>query len=267
MSINCGLNNVHLRSRKADAEGYYSDIICGVPCKSWDCPECRRKKGLYIQEVISKEFCGEDVHMLTLTYFQNVDKMIVWQNVGKTWNRLLTYIRKKIGNIKFVRIVEPHQSGYPHLHIIISKYISLRVIGQHLTQQGFGWNAQIIKISCKSAAVYCSKYLTKMDWSEEALNLRKISKTRIVSASKGIILKKQSDHEFEVVTPSIPNANVKEYAEAIMMEGINTGSLPITICCNYKYIRINWLCQKDAEYYDFAILTKDIFVSKLSEYI
>ena len=43
------------------------------------------------------------------------DTKMIWKN----WNRLRTLLRKRVGYFEYFAVLEPHKSGFPHLHILI----------------------------------------------------------------------------------------------------------------------------------------------------
>lgn len=266
MSTNCGKFSAHLRSKETNPDGSFSDIFAAVKCKSWDCPVCREIKGHWLQNQIQTIFADADLHMLTLTYFQNKPKLDVWKNLGKTWNRFRTYLKKLYPQIYFIRIIEPHKSGYPHLHILLSEFVSLTKITKFLTKQGFGWNACLSKISASSGSAYVSKYLTKAEWNDEANVLRKLSKSRIVSASQGIRLTPESSHKYEVISPKINDASLEQYITAAATTTINEGCFPCSIYIGYRFIRINWSCNLSPDQANIAQTIINQQLANISDY-
>jgi hypothetical protein len=243
MSEKCGTFSAHLRSKEVNPDGTFSDIFAAVKCKAWDCPECRKMKGSWLQEQIQSIFADSDLHMLTLTYFQNKSKIDVWKSLGSTWNKFRTYLKKLYPDLIYIRIIEPHKSGYPHLHVLISKFISIKKATKYITAQGFGWNCQLIKISADSGKAYVSKYLTKAEWSDEANKLRKLSNARIVSASKGIHLTPETTGEYNMIAPNVKDNSIEQYVRASVSNSISEGCFPCTIYIGYRFIRINWSCE------------------------
>jgi hypothetical protein len=56
----------------------------------------------------------------TLEYNANVISVgNAWQNVGVDFNRSMSHIRKLFGNFSLVRVWESHESGYPHIHVLL----------------------------------------------------------------------------------------------------------------------------------------------------
>ena len=265
MSINCQKFNLHLRSKTVAPDGTYTDIYTRVCCKAWDCPHCRPIKGRWLQDQIQSVFADSDLHMLTFTYFQNASKIDVWKSLGKTWNRLLTYMRKHTNNLVFIRIVEPHASGYPHLHVLVNQYINFKAATKFLTKQGFGWNAHQKAISIESGRQYVAKYLTKQTWSDTANNLRKLSKCRIVSASHGIHLSPETTGKYDCICPKILNDSFETYVKYSITEQIDTGCFILTVYCEYNYIRISYTCNMKPEEMPVAQLIRDQLVLSVNE--
>ena len=48
----------------------------------------------------------------------SVDLREAWSQVTADYNRYVTYLREKYGQISLVRVVEAQKNGYPHIHII-----------------------------------------------------------------------------------------------------------------------------------------------------
>jgi len=266
MSALCGKYSLHLESTSPDADGNHTDIITSARCKSWDCPICRPIKGRWLQDQIHRIFADTDLHMLTLTYFQSRPPLDVWQNLGKTWNRLLTFIRKQNPGIKFIRIIEPHKSGYPHLHVLFSQYINVSKCLKYLTKQGFGWNCNLKKISIDSARNYVAKYLTKQVWSDLANDLRKQSKSRIVSASHGIVLTPESTGQFTMVEPKINDTSLNKYVSRVVNNRCASNFFPVTFYIGYRFIRIVWHVVNDP---DSILYSKQIVsqhITRIDEY-
>jgi|WetSurMetagenome_2_1015567.scaffolds.fasta_scaffold41726_1 hypothetical protein len=172
-----------------------------VYCESWSCPVCSKYKYYMLAKKIEKTF-DNDVTLLTLTYHQkDVSLDDAWKNLGKSWNRLLSYIRTVKGKkIKFIRIVEPHKSNYPHIHVIIDKPLNFTEDLANLEQQGFGYIAHQKSIPLNAGLQYLGKYLTKGHWSEIAERLRKKNRVRVFSSSRLQKIKTDVIKKWETLT-------------------------------------------------------------------
>lgn len=61
-----------------------------------------------------------DILFITLTESSrknSVDE--AWKSIGKKYNRFRSAIIKKYGKVEFLRSFESHESGYPHIHVLI----------------------------------------------------------------------------------------------------------------------------------------------------
>ena len=73
--------------------------------------------------------------LLTLTTYQNGEYSILQKGFDVTiedsfiflkegWDKLSKILRKYIPDLSYIWLIEPHSSGYPHLHIVIFSSIS-----------------------------------------------------------------------------------------------------------------------------------------------
>lgn len=44
-----------------------------------------------------------------------LDTKLIWRR----WNKLRTNLRKRVGYFEYFAVLEPHKSGYPHMHVLI----------------------------------------------------------------------------------------------------------------------------------------------------
>ena len=77
-------------------------------------------KGNY--QLIWKDDDGYYTQFLYLTLTYDTKRCSVreaWEQIGKEWNRFLSYLKKKFGVISVIRTWESFENGYPHIHAII----------------------------------------------------------------------------------------------------------------------------------------------------
>lgn len=210
----CGSNFLYIKKYVNNKH-----LFAFVPsrCKSWSCPKCRPIKANIVRNYIKDNFQSENLYMLTLTFFHSGSPLETWKNLGSCWNRMRTYIAKRYGAFKYLRIVEPHRvGGWPHLHILIEGFVCDKEIVNLVTKWGFGWNMHNVRMSTDSAARYVSKYLTK-DWPDASADvLRAASKCRIVSVSRGMPAIFTAKSEWSVVRYGSPSAHALFMCNAII---------------------------------------------------
>jgi Replication protein. len=123
-----------------------------------------------------------NVLYLTLTYNpKNDDVLHAWRNIGEDWNRYITNLRNKYGNISHIRVFESFANGYPHVHAILvfktAKFNTYRHKGKwrikekEIFEHGYHSFVDVQAVrSVKGGLRYLSKYLLKNqeDTQEEA---------------------------------------------------------------------------------------------------
>jgi len=126
---------------------------------------------------------------VTLTYDTKIGSVYdAWEDHGSCWNRWITNLREKFGELSYIRTWESFVNGYPHIHaLIIFKDHEFTVFRQKGKDGKYrfriqekacfeaGWHSNVDVQACsslKKASLYITKYLTKgfHEQSEEALD-------------------------------------------------------------------------------------------------
>lgn len=212
--MECGKKFLYIRKTVETAQ-----IFAFVPsrCKSWSCPSCRPIKANIVRNYVKENFTSDNLYMLTLTFYHSGSPLKTWENLGSCWNRMRTYIAKRYGTFKYLRIVEPHkEGGWPHLHVLIDGFICDKEIVKMVTNWGFGWNMHNERVSIDRAAKYVSKYLSKPWPAGDAHILRVASKCRIVSVSRGMPAVFTNRSDWSVVRYDDVAVNSLFYCNAII---------------------------------------------------
>lgn len=179
-------------------------------CKSWSCTKCRSVKAAQVRNYIQKHFTGDTLYMLTFTMFRSESGETSWKSIAAAWNRLRTAAVRRHGKFSYLRVLEPHKKGgYPHMHVLVDKNISSQYIVKKITAFGFGWNFHCEPITQEVAKNYVSKYLTKGWDNIEAEELRKVTKARIVSVSRGLPPVFYRAPTWEAVKTDVPTDHAK----------------------------------------------------------
>lgn len=56
---------------------------------------------------------------VTLTYARNAPLDVLWEEVGKDFNRWISAMRRRYGKISILRSWESQKDGYPHIHCVL----------------------------------------------------------------------------------------------------------------------------------------------------
>lgn len=142
----------------------YEGEAVAVRCKRWSCPVCReinRKKVI----AIARE--GKPRALLTLTvsskHYDHPDAAAEALKRGLRLLRLRLKRAPKLTNFQFLAVFEKHESGYPHLHLLIKgKYIPWQWLQKAWKEITGSIHIDIRKINSNGmAALYAAKYIGK----------------------------------------------------------------------------------------------------------
>lgn len=136
-------------------------------CGSWECYCCgyRMRQNLVeeIQRVTTER--PELSRLMTLTLdpaTAPADQERQHQYITERWNALRTAINREIGDLSYIGVREEQDSGLPHLHLIVSRYIPQKWLSARWNSLGGGEIVDIRHIDrVEKVGHYIGKYLTK----------------------------------------------------------------------------------------------------------
>jgi hypothetical protein len=159
-------------------------------CKSWGCSHCGPRRARRYKYAIRK--VAEDLKLqrfvtLTLDSAKIEGDPVVY--LRETFNKLRTYLRRKYGSApKYIAVLEFHENGKPHLHILIDRFIEQAWLSAAWEAVGGGRIVDIRFVDLHRVSHYLSKYLT-VD-----LLLSAPKRVRRVTCSRGIVLLEKSSN-------------------------------------------------------------------------
>lgn len=133
-------------------------------CKRWSCEHCRHRRA---KDLWHKAFDGKPDMFLTLTMRpdaglspeQAAEEFIVG------WRMLRQYLCRTLGrkSLTFLAVFEAHESGWPHLHILLrSKFIHHKLIRDWWQARTGSFQIDIRRVkNARQRASYVSKYVAK----------------------------------------------------------------------------------------------------------
>lgn len=109
--------------------------------------------------------------------------------VKRVWRRMRARLHRRLGRaVEFIGVVEPHRSGWPHVHVLLGAYVPQGWLADAWRGVGGGRVVDIrASKSLEKPARYLSKYLTK-----EMLRHSLPPRVRRVWSSRGVGLRLQS---------------------------------------------------------------------------
>lgn len=181
-------------------DGYLSSVVDrrlavftseGGGC--YDIPYCIRWSHSYKRRMIAKMYGVEEyltkksmsgvVTLVTLTGYQGglssvatkghkITREQLFNDMKRGWCLLSNLLSKVSPGLEYVWVMEPHKSGYPHMHVAVFGYISgaIQERLKHLWSQkyavgskehGLDFSVKSVKESIQSVRNYLMKYITK----------------------------------------------------------------------------------------------------------
>jgi hypothetical protein len=165
-----------------------------LKCKAWGCGDCGPRKAYRLQKAIQAYAVKHQLtRLLTLTLDPSkappAEECI--PHIRAVWAKLRVYLgrrerRRAKKAITFISILEFHKSGYPHLHVLIDRYIPQSWIRSSWNAVGGGQVVDIRRIyDLHRVSAYLAKYLTK------EMILSAPTKVRRYTTSRGVALFKR----------------------------------------------------------------------------
>ena len=192
----CGLFTLVGRSLDGSETQYQR-----LNCKSWNCRYCGPRRARRYKHAIratAEQLKLQRFLTLTLDPQKIQGDPVVY--LRSTFNKLRTYLRRKFGCApKYVAVLEFHQNGNPHLHVLIDRFVEQAWLSTAWDAVGGGRIVDIRFVDLHRVSRYLSKYLT-VD-----LFLSAPKGVRRVTCSRGIELLERSSmtHSWHVLRTTI----------------------------------------------------------------
>lgn len=133
-----------------------------VPCKSWACVKCAKKKAMDISTRAEMAFGKETVRFISLTIRPAATIAAGLIAINQAWNRLRGKIVRRWGKVKYLKVLEnQRKTKMPHFHILVNKWIDRDWLQQAAIESGFGWHVDIRIVKDRGVLCYVLKYLKK----------------------------------------------------------------------------------------------------------
>lgn len=155
----CRRDLEHLRYRRA-TDGETAPYRCG----SWDCICCGHRMKMNLLEGVDQliDQRPEMSRFMTLTVdAKRWDRREAHRQIGRAWNQLRSALTAKYGDFSYVWVREETDRGYPHLHVLVSRYLPQGEVARLWNQTGMGEVVDLRKIDARKAGHYLAKYLAK----------------------------------------------------------------------------------------------------------
>ena len=135
-------------------------------CNSWECYCCGYRMRQNLVEEIERITTQrpELSRMLTLTLDPARapdDQGEQHYYITERWNALRTRLKREIGDFSYIWVREEQENGYPHLHVLVSRYLPQSEVEAAWDRAGMGDIVDIQRVEARKAGHYIAKYLAK----------------------------------------------------------------------------------------------------------
>jgi hypothetical protein len=201
-----------------------------LSCKTWGCSHCGPRRAKRYKHSIRR--VAEDLGLqrfITLTLDPNRIEGDPVVYLRETFNKLRTYLRRKHGCApKYIAVLEFHENGKPHLHVLIDRYIEQAWLSAAWDAVGGGRIVDIRFVDLHRVSHYLAKYLT-VD-----LLLSAPKGVRRITCSRGIELlqKSSNDQSWKVIRANITYLYSRLFHLAVQLQYDDDGLLLSFVASN-----------------------------------
>jgi len=140
----------HLRHRVAACGQYFlllsqqdllghQYMIVPHSCMSGYCPTCRQSHLRRLRSMLVRTMAHHRWRLVTLTFAQReVTPVELLKALKVSFTRLSKRLRRAFPHICYVRTIEVHKSGYPHIHMVVDAYVPVSWLQLHWKECGGG---------------------------------------------------------------------------------------------------------------------------------
>ena len=115
-------------------------LVTPHQCKSNYCPDCRARNLRAIRKGLYNTLASERWRLVTLTLpDHSLNLLETLCHIRKMFNNFTHRIRRQYPDFKFIRAIEVHQSGFPHIHLVVNKFIPKSFISKSWHDCGGGY--------------------------------------------------------------------------------------------------------------------------------
>lgn len=137
--------------------------VLAITCHRWSCAYCSRRK---IATIAAKTMAATPNRLLTLTLPPRYAESphAAWLKSAPLVSELTRVLRKRFGEVEYLRVTELHKTGYPHYHLLVrSKYLPQPVVKAEWERLTGATIVDLRAVPKQFRAYwYLTKYLSKM---------------------------------------------------------------------------------------------------------
>lgn len=212
---NCGKKWLVLSNKESITAEY---LLTPSTCKSNYCPNCRKQNLRILRHKLLRGMKSHRWRLITLTYEQaGKTPLEILRMIRATFNRFSKRLRRAYPKVIFIRTIEVHQSGYPHIHLVVDTFVPIAWLQKNWHECGGGItdirsgktvDGKKKKLSYKDAACYLTEEIEKERQDPHSLGVTFWQAgIRSVATSRNFkLLNGSTPWEFMVMKPNLEEA-------------------------------------------------------------
>lgn len=207
-----------------------------LPCNSWNCPECAKRKRIILGNRVKEGFNEKVVRFATFTTQGKRSLAGHLKTLKASWHRLSIALRREYGLKTFFWVLEfGHDRGRPHLHVLLDCYVPQKRLSVLAVRCGFGPIVDIRRVKEGGGFGYVYKYLEKDCGSKAGAATLRLIHARRFGVSRNIPPLRKSkdiwdcvDYAMHEVTKNVIKASALNVAGSLGLSCEQTKETPTT---------------------------------------
>lgn len=95
-----------------------------IGCGRWECSYCGKMKRKRLYKKIRRHWGNSRMRFLTLTVSTAaIPQYLAYKEISHKWDIFLKRLRRQYPGVKFFKCLEFTKDGYPHLHVLLNRFI------------------------------------------------------------------------------------------------------------------------------------------------
>ncbi len=202
----------------SEQDGKKAFVFTKLFCKSWVCQYCGPRKAKKLRKAIAKAAGQYQLNRLltvTLDSKKIPEGMDPMHYIQEIWSKFRVYLGRFFGeSIDYIRIVELQQSGMPHYHVLLNRYIPQATVSDMWDKLGGGRIVDIRMIyDAHRIPYYMTKYITKRIILSVPVGTRRFTTSRSIrlfdpiKANGWRLFRSRLEYIFEILKGKVSDIN------------------------------------------------------------
>lgn len=204
---------------------HQAQILYVLPCRSWSCRPCAQQK---IKQLACQTVLAAPNRLLTLTVNPALyaSRKEAWEKTRKQVPELIRRLRKKFGEIEYLRVTELTRAGWPHYHLLVrSSYLPQTLVKKYWYELTGAFIVDLRQVKKTfSAYKYLVKYLSKLhhiEWTARHVSMSRGFRLDVAAAPDSPIQTAEPDfirqHPANFVRERYPGCTIDRLSKNVYL--------------------------------------------------